>query len=356
MLPNPEVPYSDSRLEDLRNSNRRFSETWTPASTSSAYATHMRFYTSYLSERGLTDLAHHPEVLAGAMRSRVEEGKAESTVNGLASAVSAHFRFSSYAPTVSPVVADMRKRVKRATPSQKQTKAVDRSTCIRLLQHLDSKIESEIKEGQNRAALQFLRTRAIFTMLFITWARPASVVELQWSDVSPPTPLDFASFAESNTPSTIQIVFQGHPQDGTSGPKNNPGEAHTAFIAHNRSPELDLISCLHRYAAMDVLVREALGQLPRPKWVFYNITRDKFGQRLSPKTPGHSFKRCLRELGAEVDQSLTLYGLKSGGVTAARRAGLSPEVRKAHGGWSSDAHKVYDNYSEAERLHVSEIL
>ena len=339
----------DPRLMALEEENKAFVKKYTPKNTTEAYEGQLKFFDAYLQEEGLQDLASDPVVLCNVLIRKQKAGAAHNTCKLLRSAVGSRFKHAKQNPSDSMKVTEVMSRIKAATPPKKEYREVPRALLWRVAAAAEQEVAAAIIAGRSLAAFRALRDKTLMLSSFATWSRQKSLMDLYQGDVV----LEGQAGKQR-----LHFKFVGHADDEFSfGPKNHQGEQHECIVGHCKDRTLDLVESMVRYKAMEALVLLERGQFATPKWMFYNLINhpSHFGNKLSPSTANSMFKKRLVALAdpALELKGLTFYGIKFGGVSAARRAGASAEARKKHGGWKSDAHRGYDVLNEEEMLAVT---
>ena len=340
----------DPRLVRLEKENKAFIKKYTPKNTTEAYGSQLKFFDEYLEEEGLQDLASEPEVLCNALIRKQMTGAAYSTCKLLRSAVGGRFKHAEQNPSHSTKVKEVMGRIQAATPPKKEYKEIPRELLWRVAVAAEQEVAAAVTAGHSLAAFRALRDKTLMLSSFATWSRQKSLMDLHQGDVVLKGP--------QGPQQMLHFNLVGHADDEFSfGPKNHQGEQHKCIVGHCKDGALDLVESMVRYKAMEALVLLERGQFATPKWLFYNLVNHPsyFGNKLQPSTANSMFKKRLVALAdPTLDlEGLTFYGIKFGGVSAARRAGASAEARKKHGGWKSDAHRGYDVLNEEEMLAVT---
>jgi site-specific recombinase XerD len=273
------------------------------------------------------------------MLDKVQEGKAESTINNtLCAAVADHFRFSDSHPTRSEVVSLAKRVVRQNTPPPKRRKRPPATIFRDLVIHLFT------NPGQGRAYLVKLRDYCMILQTYLVTSRPEATVRLLAEDVTKQT---------LGEPGELQKVRQVILRDGKT---NRGGEPHVSLIDANDGgdPPRNYSWWLDLYEQVERDWRASLGR-QRPKTMFYNLTAKQFGKELSPKTITSRLRKYLKE--ASLDGSgITAYSLRAMAVSDAVRKQVSMHLIQRHGNWKSAAvyRYVYDDPSE--QLEVSRAL
>ena len=336
----PHSPLPTKRAA-LRQDHLQFIRKHRPANTTAAYATGTRSYNGFLAENALEGLADTPEAVVAYMRDSLDSGKAQSTIAGAVSAISDGYRYEPSNPALDPLVAQMQRVVRRLTKPSKETAELPKELFLRMLDDMDIFINRCLATARLPAALRALRDRLAFLIIYCTFQRPKSVVELQRDDVT-----------QEGPPAFVRLNFIGHQADGTYGPKNAQGGRHLSEIASNADERLDLSKWLEKYTMLE---EQLWGpECDIPKWLLYNTTKKDFGKRLAPSTFNTLFKKWLARVDPAAEY--TLYCIKVGAVSTSRRAGMTKDQRKAHGGWRSDAGDGYNRQTQEERLTTSQLL
>ena len=340
----------DPVLASLKRKREAFVEEMTPSNTKAAVAYGLKQYDDFCEANALQHVAYHPEVLGAAMLARFDDGAAENTIRGMRSAVAGRYAAHEQNPAEFQEIVALMKKIEKNTPPPKAYEEVEAQLFLRLLALIDVHVEARVRMGESLQALRASRDRLLFTTIFNTWQRPKSMVDLYTSDVQ----------LRQGPPEALTMSFVGHREDNTKGPKNHQGGKHECVVGKASTAALDLVEYWQRFHALEWVVLQERGITSNPpKHVFYNMVdhADHFGKKLSASTPNSCFKKWMGMLlPPDVAKKYSLYSVKFGGYTAARRAGVSAEARKKHGGWKSDAHRGYNVINDEEMLAITQGL
>ena len=342
--PAPEVPEASPATAlraEMRKDHLQFIKKNRPENTTRAYDSGVRGYQKFIEGKGLGDLIDTPEAVAACMRDRLEKKQAESTISGLLSAISDSYRYKPNNPTKDPLIEEMSRVVRRRTAPPVETEELPKALFLRILDAMDTAVSQMLAADKILDAFRVLRDRLAFLILYATFQRPKSVVDLQRDDVTMGGP-----------PAYTQLKFIGHVDDGTFGPKNLQGGKHCVTVARHPESQLDLTQWAEAYTLTEALLLKPSDKLP--KWLIYNTTGRDFGKQLSPRTLNSRFKTWLEIV--EPTAKYTVYCIKVGAVSTARRGGMDEAQRRAHGGWRSAAGEGYNRYSHEERLDMSKLI
>ena len=318
-----------------------------PPNTSKTYASAVTGscgYDEFCQRNGLSHVAHKPEVLVACMKEKLEQGKAQSTINNtLVSAVSDKYRYSAENPATSQLVKDAKRIVAQNTPAPKKRKEVPRETFAALL---DEILRQTAATMVPIARLYLARDALMFLSVYKLYTRPDGAVNLDVEDVTVET-----IYEDDKQEEVLQAVIR-------DGKNNRGGEPHVALLASGIDPRFDLIRWFKMYTLLEESVRAELKLGDRPKSLFYALGGRTPGARLKPQTINKRLQRYKGNpalAGIDMD-GITAYCFRTAGVSQAIRLGVNLRLVQRHGNWKSMAVLAYVNESIEQRLEVSRVL
>jgi hypothetical protein len=275
------------------------------------------------------------------MFEKLDEGKAESTINNtMCAAVADRYRYEGTRPTEDKLVSAAKKIVAQCSAPPKRRKKAD----LTFLNELNRYLFTRLASTTDTQFLARLRDYCMFLLTYMAMTRPEATVRLLAADFST---------IEVPTSEGTEVTLQIYSRDGKTN-KGAPPHAILITAKEGGDSALNLLTWVKMYTDTEAAGRLATGR-PRPTAMFYNLTKAAFGQELAAPTVTSRLKKHAADAGIPA-QGITAYSFRVLGVSEALRKQVSIHLIKRHGNWKSDAVYSYVCDTDEERLATSRAL
>jgi integrase len=302
---------------------RKTVEAWIRANgngnTRRAYGQYATEYLSFCAKKRCKP--KHGATLARYMQWGLKRDRSESTINNtMVTAVFDIFRFRKTNPAHDPLVAEMKKIVKRLSKVATKKEFLPIEMLVRIVEDTDY------------TCLRDVRDALMLTLMTLGCIRQSNIVNLEVEDV-------WIEETDTNSLTILIYLEQSKTDQGRRG--------HTVLVSASLKSKLRV---LHQLVTYEAMVRQAC---PGRTHFFQNVVRPF--RPLAATAPNKILKGRLTRIGVD-HRPYGSQSCRAGGATAAIRANISVRVLKRHGNWASDAVYVYIRDSREEQVSVSEAI